>query len=328
MRRRAFVFGIATATVAVPGLASAQTVSAVRRIAIDINAPIGDALATTRLDAFEKVLTGRGWTIGRDLLIDKYWTSGSVREARRSAEKIATSKPEVVVTTGTMVTSNWVSRSASIPTVFVLVPDPVGAGIVDSLSRPSGNVTGFMQFEFSLASKWLELLRDLDPALKRVGVLRDVATPSNTPMFASIQAAGHRLGVDVVAINLSDRPAIERGIAEFAKGRGGLIALPGGRSVQHRQLIIDEANRHRLAAVYPYSDRARSGGLMSYGPGVLDLFRNAAQYVDRILKGEKPSELPVQAPTRFELVINLKTAKALGIEVPPMLLARADEVIE
>jgi len=234
-----------------------------------------------------------------------------------------------VITVGTLVTTTWLQTSRSVPTVFTFVPDPVGAGIVDSLSRPTGNATGFTQFEFSLAGKWLELLNDLDPGIRRAGVLRDLATPSGTPMFASIQAAGHRLGIDVVPISMNDEETIGRSISGFARaGKGGIIVPPGGLSTRYRELIISLAAQHRLPSIFPWSDRARAGGLMSYGTSDAELFRQAAGYVDRIRKGEKPSDLPVQAPTRFELVINLKTARALGIEVPPILLARAVEVIE
>lgn len=328
MRRRELIVGSACLAAALPLAANAQQAGAPKRVVIDPNTVETDVIGIDRARVFEETLRSLGWRPGSTVLIESHWTAGSVDNARRNAARGVASKPDAAVTTGTLVTTAWTQATRTVPIIFVHVPDPVGAGIVDSQSRPTGNVTGFTQFEFSLTGKWVELLKDLDPRLKRVGVMRDVATPSGTPMFAAIQAAGHRLSVDIVPISMNDEAAIERGIKTFAQQRGALAVPPGGLSTRYRKLIIDLAIRHRLATVFPFAERARDGGLMSYGPNHVEFYRNAARYVDRILKGEKPSDLPVQAPTRYELVINLKTAKALGIEVPPMLQARADEVIE
>jgi putative ABC transport system substrate-binding protein len=326
MRRRDFItfLGVLAAW---PFGARAQS-ERVRRIGILMNRAANDPDGQARLAQFQQSLQQLGWT-HHNMRIDIRWGEDEVEPERRYAAELIALAPDVILASGTLSIAALRQVTRTLPIVFVLAIDPVGAGFVDSLSRPGGSVTGFMLFEYSLSGKWLELLKEIAPGVRRAAVLRDPDIPSGTVLFGAIQAAAQSLGVEVSPIGNRDADGIERAIASFARhANGGLILTPSATVSVHRDLIIALAARHKLPAVYPYGYMTTAGGLMSYGPDMVDQFRHAATYVDRILKGEKPADLPVQAPTKYELVINLKSAKALGLEVPPMLLARADEVIE
>ena len=282
-----------------------------------------------RFHAFRQSLAQLGWIDGRNVRIDYRWGEGKAENLRRHAAELAALAPDVILATGGAALAAMLQATRTVPIVFVIVPDPVGSGFVDSLSRPGGNATGFMQFEYSLSGKWLELLKEIAPRVTRAAVLRDPTLPAGIGQFAIIQSVAPSLGVEVIRSTCATRAEIERAVAAFARsGNGGMIVTSSASTVFHRELITTLAARHKLPAVYPGRDFVASGGMISYGPDWIDQYRRAAGYVDRILKGEKPADLPVQAPTKYELVINLKTAKALGLEIPPTLLARADEVIE
>ena len=270
-----------------------------------------------------------GWAPGRNVRIDYRFSGGDAAASRKQAEELVALAPDVIVSTGSFSTEQLLRVTHTAPVVFVVVPDPVGSGFVDSLSQPGGNATGFMQFEYGLSGKWLELLKEIAPSLTRAMVLWDPAITAGIGQFAIIQAVATSAGVDVKPVNLRDAGEIERAITAFARApNGGLIATAGALSTARRDLIIALAARHKSPAVYYERFFVAGGGLISYGANFVDQFRAAAGYVDRILKGEKPADLPVQAPTKYELVINLKTAKTLGLTIPPSVLARADEVIE
>ena len=270
-----------------------------------------------------------GWTIGRNVRIDTRWATANAAEIRRHAAELAALAPDVILAHGDPTVGPLLQATRTVPIVFPVVADPVAAGFVDSLARPGGNATGFMNFEYSMGGKWLELLKQIAPGVTRVAVLRDPATASGTGQFGAIQAVAPSLRVEVNPVNVRDAGEIERAVAAFARSpNGGLIVTASGLAQLHRDLIVTLAARHKLPAVYFERFFVAAGGLISYGADFVDQYRRAAGYVDRILKGEKPADLPVQAPTKYELVINLKTAKALGLDVPPSLLARADEVIE
>jgi ABC-type uncharacterized transport system substrate-binding protein len=261
--------------------------------------------------------------------IDYRWGGGDADNIRKHAAELAALAPDVILAAGGAITGPLLQATRTVPIVFVHVPDPVGAGFVDSLARPGGNATGFINFEYSVSAKWLELLKQIAPGVTRAAVLRDPVITSGTGQFGAIQSAAPSLGVEVSPVNVRDAGEIERAVAAFARSsNGGLIVTVSALAVVHRDLIITLAARHKLPAVYYERNFVADGGLISYGPDYLDQYRRAAGYVDRILKGEKPADLPVQAPTKYKLVINLKTAKALGITMPPTLLATADEVIE
>jgi ABC-type uncharacterized transport system substrate-binding protein len=282
-----------------------------------------------RLAVFLPALQRLGWIEGRNVQIEYRWGKGSAETLRRGAMELAALAPDVIVATGGATMTYVLQATRTVPIVFVIVPDPVGSGFVKSLSRPGGNATGFMQFEYSLSGKWLELLKQIAPGVTRAAVLWDPSVPAGIGQFAIIQSVAPSLGVDVFPIKALDADGIERDVAEFAQtANGGLIVTATPSTVIHRELIAALAVRHKLPAVYSARDFVASGGLASYGTDFLDQYRRAAEYVDRILKGAKPADLPVQAPTKYELVINLKTARALGLTVPDTLLARADEVIE
>ena len=294
--------------------------------------PLGadDPETMVRNAAFLQALGELGWTVGRNLRIDYRWSTGDGGRARRDAMELVALAPEVILSPGTGTLGQVLQVTRTVPVVFVHVPDPVGAGFVASLAQPGGNATGFVSYEYSMSGKWLELLREIAPDVKRAAVLRDPAIASGMGRFGAIQAVAPSLGIEVSPVNVREQAEIERALTAFARaGNGGMIVTSSGLANANRELIIRAAAHHKLPAVYwERSMVAASGGLMSYGPDFIDQFRRAAAYVDRILKGEKPADLPVQAPTKFELIINLKTAKALGLTVPPTLLARADEVIE
>jgi ABC-type uncharacterized transport system substrate-binding protein len=270
-----------------------------------------------------------GWLVSRNMRIDIRWASANASEIRRHAAELAAVMPDVILATGDSTMPPLLDATRTVPIVFPVVADPVANGYVESLARPGGNATGFMVSEYSLAGKWLELLKEVAPTVTRAAVIRDATNPSCIAQFGVIQAMGPSLRVEVNQINTREADGLERDVAAFARApNGGLIIAASGIAIRHRELIIALAARHKLPAVYYEQMFAAAGGLISYGPDQIDQYRQAAGYVDRILKGEKPADLPVQASTKYKLVINLKTAKALGLEVPPTLLARADEVIE
>ena len=327
IRRREFIT-LLGGVAAWPLAARAQQGERVRRIGIILPAAADDPESQARLAAFHQGLALLGWTIGRNVRIDTRWATTNAAEIRRHAAELVALAPDVILASGTSTVGPLLQATRTVPIVFPLVGDPVGAGFVESLARPGGNATGFMAWEFSIAGKWLELLKQIAPGVTRVAVLRDPQA-SGTGQFAVIQAVAPLLRVEVNPINMRDAGEIERAIAAFAGSpNGGLILTASALAAVHRELIITLAARHKLPAVYSQRYFVTVGGLISYGADYIDQYRRAAGYVDRILKSEKPADLPVQAPTKYELVINLKTAKALGLEVPATLLARADEVIE
>jgi putative ABC transport system substrate-binding protein len=328
VKRRTFIAALGGAA-AWPFVARAQQAERMRRIGVLLSFAADDPEGQARLAAFQQGLQQLGWTDGRNVRIEYRWGAGEEDRIRKYAAELAALAPDVILANGSVVVAPLLQATRTIPIVFVFVPDPVGAGYVDSLSRPGGNATGFMQFEYSLSAKWLELLKEVAPGATRAAVLRDPATSGGIGQFGAIQTAAPSLGVEVSAVNVRDAGEIERVITAFAgTSNGGLIVTGSPLSLLHRDLIIALAARHRLPAVYWNRLYVTGGGLISYGPDPIDQYRRAAAYVDRILKGEKPADLPVQAPTKYELVINLKTARALGIDVPQSVLARADEVIE
>ena len=329
MRRREFITLVGSAAAAWPLAARAQQGERMRRIGVLQPAAADDPVFQTRLAAFHQGLALLGWSIGQNVRIDTRWATTNAAEIRRHVAELVALAPDVILATGTSTVGPLLQATRTVPIVFPAVGDPVGAGFVDSLARPGGNATGFMSREYSLSGKWLELLKQIAPGVTRVAVLRDAAVSVGPVQFGVIQAVAPSLRMEVDPINLRDAGEIERAIAAFAGSpNGGLILTAGATAQLHSDLIITLAARHKLPAVYAYRHLVPAGGLIAYGPDLTDQYRQAAGYVDRILKGEKPADLPVQAPTKYELVINLKTAKALGVEVPPMLLARADEVIE
>jgi putative ABC transport system substrate-binding protein len=309
--------------------ANAQPAERMRRIGVILPAAADNSQFQTWLGAFLQGLGQAGWLIGGNVRIDIRWATTNPAEGRRHAMELAALAPDVILAHGVSTVGSLQQATRTLPIVFPVISDPVGAGVVDSLARPGGNATGFMVFEYSLSGKWLELLKQIAPGVMRVAVLRDATNPGGMAQFGAIQSVAPSLGVEVSPVNLRDAPEIERALAAFARsGNGGLIATATGLASRHRELIIMLAARHKLPAVYYERSFAAAGGLISYGPDYVDQYRRAAGYVDRILKGEKPADLPVQAPTKHEMVVNLKTAKALGLDVPPPVLARADEVIE
>ena len=326
MKRRTFIAGLGSAA-AWPVLAEAQQPQRLRRIGVLSTTPPDDPEATARMAAFRQALQVLGWTDGRNARIDIRW-SGPERIRRDIAELLALA-PDVILTNGSVGIVPLQQETHTVPIVFVQVTDPVGAGLVESLARPGGNATGFTLFEYSVSRKWLELLKEIAPAVTRTAMLRDPTSTTGLGQFAAIQSAASFLGMELRPIDVRNAGEIERAVRTFAQApNGGLIVGNTQFAFVHRELIIGLAARHRLPAVYAYRSMVVTGGLVSYGTDATDQYRGAAGYVDRILKGEKPSDLPVQAPTKFALVINLKTAKALGLTVPETLLATADEVIQ
>ena len=328
MRRRAFIAALGGAA-AWPLAARAQQPERMRRIGVLLPAAPDDAEYQSWVGAFLQGLAQSGWIIGRNIRIETRWTKFDPEDTRKYAAELVALAPDVILATGNSTVGPLLRLTRTVPIVFPLATDPVAAGLVESLARPGGNATGFMSFEIGVSAKWLELLKEIAPGVKRAAVLRTLATAAGPGYFGVIQAVAPTLGVELRPIDTRDAGEIERAVVAFAsEPNSGLIATTGGGVLQHRELIVALAARHRLPAIYAYRSHVMSGGLMSYGLDNLDQYRRAAGYVDRILRGEKPADLPVQAPTKYELVINLKTAKALGLNVPPSLLARADEVIE
>ena len=300
-----------------------------RRIGVLLPTTADDVNYQAWLGAFHQGLAKSGWIIGRNVRIDTRWAGNKADEVRRHAAELVALAPDVILAHGASALRPLLETTRTVPIVFPVAADPVGGGFVDSLGQPGGNATGFMTSEYSFSGKWLELLKQIAPTVTRVAVLRDATQGVGTSWFAAIQAMASSLGVEVNAVNLREASEIERVVAAFARpANGGLIVVPSGSAAVHRRLIITLAARHKLPAVYYARFFVTGGGLISYGADFIDQYQHAAGYVDRILKGEKPADLPVQAPTKFELIINLKTAKALGFEIPPTLLAIADEVIE
>ena len=329
MRRREFITLLGGAAVAWPPAARAQQGERVRRIGVLMNLAADDAQSMARIAAFLQGLQQLGWTDGQNVAIEYRWGAGDPERIRKFAAELVALAPDVILAVGgsTVLPLQQVGRT--VPIVFAGVTDPVGAGIVANLARPGGNATGFTTFEYEISAKWLELLKQIVPRTTRAAVLRDPTIIGSISQFAAIQSVAPSLGVELTPIDTRNAGDIERAVIAFAREPNArLIVVTGTSAIIHRELIISLATRHRLPAVYPIRFFATGGGLISYGPDSIDPYRRAAGYVDRILKGEKPADLPVQAPTKYELVINLKTAKALGLEVPRMLLARADEVIE
>ncbi len=327
LKRREFITLLGGAA-AWPLAARAQG-ERMRRVGVLVPGVADDPEWQARVGAFQQALALLGWTIGRNVRIDTRWGTTSAAEIRRQAAELAALAPDVILAGGASGVGPLLQATRTVPIVFTLGVDPVGAGVVDSLARPGGNATGFMAWEFSIAGKWLELLKQIAPGVTRVAVLRDASQAFATSLFAVMQAVAPSLGVEVIPVNMRNADEIEQSVGIFARSpNGGLIPVASAAAVRHRELILTLAARYRLPAIYWERFFVAAGGLMSYGADLVGQFRQAASYVDRILKGEKPADLPVQAPTKYELVINLKTAKALGLEAPPTLLARADEVIE
>ena len=328
MRRREFVMLLGGSVAAWPLFAWAQQPERMRHIGVLIGNAADDAESQARTEAFAQGLAQLGWVDGRNVRIDTRWATAD--EIRRHAAELAELAPDVILAaTGTLTVAPLLQATRTVPIVFVLVIDPVGAGFVASLARPGGNATGFTIFEYGMSGKWLELLKEIAPGVTRAAVLRDPAIASGIGQFAAVQAVAPSLGVELSPVDVRDAPEIERAVALFARsGNGGMIVTASALATRHRDLIIKLAARYKLPAIYAGHWFVTDGGLLSYGPDYVAQFRQAAGYVDRVLKGEKPADLPVQSATKYETVINLKTAKALGLDVPAPLLARADVVIE
>jgi ABC-type uncharacterized transport system substrate-binding protein len=329
MRRRHFITLLSGASIAWPLAARAQQSERMRGIGVLMNVAADDPEAQARKVAYLAGLREHDWIEGRNIRIESRWAAGDAERLRRDASELIALAPEVVLAGGTSTVGPLQQASSTVPIVFAGVADPVGAGFVNNMAHPDTNATGFISFEYGLSGKWLELLKQIVPSLTRVALLRDPAISGGTGQFGALQSVAPSLGVELTPINVRDAGEIEHAVTAFARSpNGGLIVTASGLAIVHRDLIITLAARHKLPAVYYYRFFVSGGGLLSYGPDPHDQYRLAAGYVDRILKGEKPADLPVQAPTKYELVINLKTAKALGIEMPASVLARADEVIE
>jgi ABC-type uncharacterized transport system substrate-binding protein len=330
MIRRDFLRLIGGAIASWPVTAYAQRPERVRRIALISQLEAGDSETQARAAAFHQGLQDAGWTVGRNVRIDYRWgRAGDADRTRQQIAELIALAPDVILAIAASTVTPLLRMTRTVPVVFVQVADPVAAGFVASLARPDGNATGFTMYEFGLSAKWLELLKEIGPHTTRAAVLRDPTLATGIGQFAAMQSMAPSLGIELSPIGVSDAVEIERGIAQFGMTpNNGLIVLPGASTLLHRKLIIGLAARQNLPAVYPFRYHVADGGLVSYGPDSLDQYRRAASYVDRILRGEKPADLPVQAPTKYELVINLKTAKALSLTIPDSLLSRADEVIE
>jgi len=327
--RRELLAALGGAAMAWPLAARAQQPERPRRIGILMNRAPDNPEGQDRLAAFHQGLQGLGWRIGHNVRIDTRWTEDNADQTLKHAAGLIALTPDIILASGTLAVTALQNISRTLPIVFASVADPVGAGIVDSLAHPGGNATGFMIYEYNLAAKYLELFKEIAPRVMRVAIIRNAANPAGVVQFAPLQNAAQSLGVQASPINVRDAREIERSVEAFARSpNGGLVVTQSASATVYREVIIAAAARHKLPAVYALRYDATGGGLISYGPVIVDQFRQAAAYVDRILKGESPANLPVQAPTRYETVINLKTAKALGLTLPDSLLARADEVIE
>src|SRR5262245_61077345 len=327
MRRRQFL-GVLGCAAAWPVVSKAQTAERTRVVGVLQILGRDDPESKTRSEVFTQALQQLGWSAGRNLKIEIRNIGTDLDRLPRYAAELVALTPDVIVSVGSVTVAPLQQATRTVPIVFVNVPDPVGAGFVQSMARPGGNITGFLNFEYSMSGKWAELLKQIAPNVTRALVFRDPSTAAGVGQFGAIRSVAQSLGVELTPVNVRDTDEIERGVAAFARSaNGGLIVTPGG-AASRRGLIISLAARYKLPSVYPYRYYPVDGGLISYGPNSNDPQRRAAAYVDRILKGEKPADMPVQAPTKYELVINLKTAKALGITIPPSVLARADEVIE
>ena len=328
MRRRDFILLLGAAPTW-PVAVRAQQPERVRHIGVLMTLAAGDQQSQRRITAFVQGLEKLGWADGRNVRIDYRWSAANAEDIRKYAAELVALAPDVILAAASPAVGALLQATPTVPIVFVNVADPVGAGYADSLARPGRNATGFTNFEYSMGGKWLALLKEIAPSVVRVAVFRDPAIASGPGQFGAIQAVAPSVGVELSAINVRDTGEIERSVLAFARsGNGGMIVTGSPLSVVHRDLIIRLAAEHKLPAVYFERFFAAGGGLISYGPDQADDFRRSAAYVDRILKGERPAELPVQTPTRYQLAINLKTARALGLTVPESLLARADEVIE
>ena len=328
MRRREFITLIGSAAV-VPLVAGAQPSESMRRVGVLMSTAADDREGQARIAAFRQGLQKLGWTEGQNVRLDIRWGGGDADLDRRFAAELVALTPDVILATASSTVAALQGATRTVPVVFAHAVDPVAAGFVDSLARPGGNATGFVLFEYGISAKWLELLKEIAPSVTRAGVLRDPAMAAGTGQFGALQSVAPSFGVELSPVNVRDAGEIERVVTAFARSsNGGLIVTASPLATLHRDLIVALAARHKLCAVYNLRLFVTAGGLISYGSDVPDLLRRAAGYVDRILKGEKPADLPVQAPTKFEMVVNIKTARALGITVPPSLLARADEVIE
>jgi len=329
MRRREFITLLGGAAAGRPLAARAQQRERVRRVGVLMNTAADDPIGQTRIAAFVQGLQQLGWGVGRNVEIDSRWAGGDADRIRRYAVELVALAPDVIVATGSATVGPLQQTSRSVPIVFVTTVDPVGGGFVENLARPGTNATGFTAFEYGLSGKWLELLKQIAPRVTSVGVIRDPEIAAGAGQFGAIQSVAPSFGVELRPIGLRDASEIERAITAFARSaNGGLIVTPSALTLVHRAAIIALAARHKLPAIYSDRHWVTAGGLVSYGPDRIDQYRQAASYIDRILKGEKPADLPVQAPTKYELLINLKTARALGLEIPSSVLARADEVIE
>jgi putative ABC transport system substrate-binding protein len=328
MNRREFITLLGGATAAWPLAARAQQSERARRIGVLMHSRADEPEAQARLLAFLQGLQEAGWAVGRNLRIDYRWSVGDAARLLRDAQELVALSPDVILAGVGGTTSALHQATRTVPVVFAQSIDPVGNGFIESMARPGGNATGFIQFEYGLSGKWMELLKAIAPSVTRAAVLRESGAAA-IGQWAIIQSVAQSLGVELKPIALTNAGDIERAVATFAREpNGGMIVVVSAAALDHRDLIVGLAARHRLPTVYAYRIFVTGGGLITYGPDIASQYRRAAGYIDRILKGEKPGDLPVQAPTKYELVINLKTAKALGLDVPPQLLARADEVIE
>ena len=329
MRRRDFITLVGGGVAAWPLAARAQQAVGVRRIGVLMNAAADDPEFSRRLRAFVQELERLGWTDGRNLRIEYRWAAGDANRVRNYATELVALAPDILLASGGTTLGPLQLATRTVPIVFVQVPDPVGAGFVASLARPGGNATGFTQFEYGISAKRLEVLKQVAPRVSRAAVLRDRASPDGIGQFAAMQGVAPSLGVELSPVDVQDASEIEHSISTFARrSDGGLVVTASALNILHRKLIVMLAARQRIPAIYPYRFFVTGGGLISYGPDTIDPYVRAAGYVDRILKGEKPADLPVQHPTKVELVVNRNTAKALGLDVPTTVLTRADEVIE
>jgi ABC-type uncharacterized transport system substrate-binding protein len=329
MRRRDFINAVAGAAAAWPLSVRAQQLEQVRRIGVLMNIAENDPEAAVRVSALVQALKERGWIVGTNIQFDYRWAAGDSNLYRKYAPELVALAPNVILVVGGTGTGELQRATRTIPIVFVGTTDPVNRGLIESMARPGGNTTGFIEYEFGVSGKWLELLKQIAPKVSRVMVVRDPSETSGIGQLTVIQTLAPSFGVEIAPVDARDGKEIERAVNTIARNANvGLIVTLSGSAIVHRKLLIALADRHRLPAVYPGRFFVKDGGLISYGPDPIDGFRSGATYVDRILKGEKPADLPVQAPTKYELAFNLKTAKALGLEVPPSFLASADDVVE